>query len=360
MNPFHTAKSSWRVVTTVAFVGVGTTTLWVICAWYLIEQIPLGPKFIWYFLAAIPLALFLSVLLDRDRRATNGLMAAAVEKQSRQANRRTSALGLTLLFLVIVALPLGPQLFESSTRATDAKAARKYTALVLETGSVAEDIEQTLADIERGRRALKAEWPTDSLQISLQIFSDVAEYQELLGHPIWTAGVTTCNPEGPHVAVPSEKARGLLTETRSTTATRHEVVHAVMCGSIGKDAMNSISTWFHEGMAELYSRRGLAHTIGRASNRLRVWLHRDGPMPSDEFCSYDPPELGGAWDEIILFYQTSWEFMRYLEHSFGRASLVALARGVGPTMPFEDSLMLHLGSTCEQLHRSWLDSWKSR
>ena len=134
----------------------------------------------------------------------------------------------------------------------------------------------------------------------------------------------------------------------------HEMVHAMVCQSVGAEAMISIPSWYHEGLAQLHSMRGIARVGDRVFSRLVVRFRRGGRLPPDRFCFGRPVSSSAG---AALFYGVAWEFVRFLSAQHGVDDLNGVVTDVADGMRFRDSLLSKFGGDCTDLYGRWLESW---
>ena len=272
---------------------------------------------------------------------------------------------LSLFFALLLALLLPTAGFEvvtgfidNRTRPQDAEAALESFAVEYEPHFDHARLERTLAEFERIRRDFVDQWmvPDSSPRIRLRLFRDADEYRAYTaGRKFieWSSGFASCTEDSVIIFVPLEEASD---ESPISTTPGHEMVHGIWCQKLEEELFRSIPRWFHEGMAERYGNERTWHFWGKARNRWEVWLNRDNLLPVTQFCSY---QLTESRTEIVLFYRTSWEFIRSLEASHGIQSLNVIVEDIGDGKAFEDSLRDRLGDTCSGLYREWYQSLSS-
>ena len=105
-----------------------------------------------------------------------------------------------------------------------------------------------------------------------------------------------------------------------STTPLYETVHALMCQSLGNETFHSISTWFHEGAAEVYEARGVLKAHIRVSIRVKTWLDRHRLPEPARFCREVFEERNSEGKGV--FYRTAGEFIRILEGMHGRAAML--------------------------------------
>ena len=337
---------------------VDVIVLWLLAAIVLecivISLVPLGA---WYGLAIkviVPVvALYIVYLIKLFR-----LCPKPHAKQQEKRLTRKQWIIIAIVFMLLVLSSLFLSILDPFDRADrsrpeDAKIALGYfevhnTSLIVERAR----LERTLAEFERARRRLLDEWsqPKESSRIPLYLYKNRTNF--LAGWGLKeAAGAAACLETGPIIGVPLEQASETGTEQPASNTPLHEMVHAMMCQSLGRSSFYSVPRWFHEGMAELYSEEGIFNLFGRIFNRLMIWHYRQDLMPPDTFCSY---EASGSAVEVSRFYATTWEFLRSLDGRYGRHALTRVIDLVASGATFEDSLLNQLGGTCTELYTEWI------
>lgn len=331
---------------------VYTFLLWGLIGYIAFDEVSLGPRFGPIVIATLIASIFVmsvSVLFlvrnsDSPKKWTEGFNS--------WSRRNTSKLmvGFLVIVLLILAALASPQACEHLSRATDAESARQVFELVGISGIESDRTEYTLAEFERARRRLEGEWPTpdDSLPISLHFFRDIGEYHSAIGKD-WSGGALSCRETRITIFIPLEEVPEIFSEDEESHTPLHEMVHAMICQSIGKRAHRSIPSWFHEGIAVFHEHESSSRSR-RVSNRFNVWFSRQDLMNPDRFCNYIPLDNRA---EIALFYATAGEFVRSLATGHGSDALNLVIQGVASGLAFEDSLRSHFGGTCINLYSEW-------
>ena len=334
-----------------------TPTLKTVCLWIFVAAIfettamgfvPLGP---WYgleimFIAplmAVPAVLCLKLLIYR-------MLRIHLKRKQRLFLRLAVLLfcGIGAFFLLL------PFFLPELSKSEDADAALEFFEEARATQKIEwTNLQHTLAELERARYRLEGEWSAsrDDLTISLRLYTDIREYRTALDRE-WSVGLVHCHTIGATIHIPVESPSEMVEPSSNTPL--HEMVHAIMCQSLGRSAFLSMPRWFHEGIAELYAGEGLYSIEKRVRNRFRVWLNRQDLLTPDKFCSY---RVDGPEDEISLFYATAWEFAISLDGSYGRSVLTELIDLVAAGETFEGGLLDRFGSTCSELYGKWLFSF---
>ena len=334
-----------------------------------IDKVPLGPEFEWaltiYLADAIITGLGTVLLIARGR---------TLPRSRSVRRRRLWTLRRVLISLAAVALVaaiwVGGLIVWNDMRLSRVKADAASARQEFRVFTYGDDLDQsrldrTLAEFEKARQRLGGEWPRsqEELPIELHLFRDIQQYHDRRGRLEWAAGSAYCGLTNVAIAVPLEEALGVFSSTDHSGTPTHEMVHAMMCQSLGGSAYFLVPSWFHEGMAQLYQNEGHGRILSRVLVRGLVW-YMDGYLPAPEtFCNkqgFDSP------DEVALFYFTAMEFVRFLEARHGRDTLNAVvgdvASGgaiwdVGSVQVFDDSLRDRLGGACTDLYGDWVESW---
>ena len=335
----------------------------VMCFFFAVGQIPLGPQFKLAIVGApiggiaITVTLALGIRLLSKLSLKRELKEKSGKLQWPEFSRREILAGAFIIGIVIVACWF---VLETWTSARDGRIASRaemareeFEVFFYGNGFEQTQVNQTLAELQEAYEHLGEELPKQIRedQISVRLFRDLREYRNITATP-WAFGSVLCNANGTFIAIPLEYIPDLLSEDESRTP-MHEMVHALMCQALGPEAAHSVPVWFHEGMAQLYESDGPGKGYG-VSSRILVWFKRRDLMAAHPFCS------ASTWvskTEAQLFYRTSLEFVRTLEYRHGRDKLIAVVQAVQDGGTFEESLQSQLGGTCDELYERWFASW---
>ena len=318
-----------------------------------LEQVPLGSRFN----VSLASALFASVL-------TALLLAIwLVWSPSRRRvtlSRRAEVLliggGMLLVVGISVGTLVGRQMLERGSRAVDAEAARQRFVVPDTSRLPSDDVERALAEFERAARRLEGLWPSMEGRgpVVLELYPNLEEYRTERGLQ-WSRGSVECREHETVISVPLEDDSGIMTGgPHPSPAPLHEMVHATVCQGLGAEAMLSIPSWYHEGLAQLHAKRGIARVGDRVFNRLVVRFRRGGRLPPDRFC-FGQPTSSPA--EAALFYSVAWEFVRFLSAQHGVDDLDGVVEDVAAGIGFRDSLLARFGEECTDLYGRWLENW---
>ncbi len=349
-----------RNIARLIFHGFSTVFTIIVCAfftWGLIghiafDRVSLGPRFgltvVVTIVASICVVIISRLLIIR---ASDSLKRWGEHFPSwSRSNKKKLIVGSLAIFLLILSPTMSSFACERISRAIDAESARQVFAIVGNSATEPGSTEYTLAEFERARRRLEGQWPIpeNSLPILLHFFRDINEYHSAIGAD-WSAGALSCRETRITIFIPLEEVPEIFVGDEESHTPLHEMVHAMICQSIGKRAHRSIPSWFHEGIAEFHEHESSSHSK-RVSNRFKVWLSRQDLMNPDRFCDYIPPNNRA---EIALFYATAGEFVHSLATGHGSDTLNAIVEDIGAGVAFEDSLRSFLGGTCIGLYSEW-------
>ena len=277
-------------------------------------------------------------------------------------SRKCKLATLTILVLIIPILVgtavLVREIKETSNQAKAQEAQQTFrTVRYLQPGPPFNEdaVNQTLSELQDSYQSLKGIWtrPRTASRIQVNLFGDIEHYH-LESGPDRARGHVRCDDDAPLIEIPLEPAPSAFRDDTPSTTPKHEMVHALMCQSIGFEAFHSIPRWFHEGIAQRYQNEGRVSKIGpRTVNRMAVWWKSNSLLSPRTFCNQHLPEE----KEIGTFYQTSFEFIRWLEAKHGINNINQIPEDVRTGANFDDSLQARLGGSCEALYDSWNNSF---
>ena len=218
-----------------------------------------------------------------------------------------------------------------------------------------EALNQTLAEMEGNYRELKDEWELLGNQsIYVHLFADVDAYRNHSGNTM-IDGHVSCTENGPVISIPLENAPSTLTNDNRTRLPAHEVAHALVCLSTGREAFYSIPRWFHEGTAQRYEIQGISRIMMRAVGRLTTWLEKDQLLEPERFCAtWFMPEDG---QEQAMLYRASLEFTKFLDSKYGEENVNLIVDDVRRGASFNDSMQRRFGGECNDLYGRWIGSF---
>ena len=264
--------------------------------------------------------------------------------------------------LSIVAIPLTGaadreiQEWMNRKAAEDSQQTFKVVHHLKDGGSFDEEaVNQTLAELEDSYEKLKNEWALpDDPRIFVHMYGDLNAYQGYTGL-LDAAGHVSCTEEGPAISIPLEKAPSASSSDNWTRTPAHEVTHALLCLSLGREAFRSIPRWFHEGTAQRYEVQGFSRSRMRVQNRAQTWLSKDKFLAPERFCTkwfilQDPQEQS-------MLYRTSLEFTKSLDAKYGAENVNLLVDYVRRGAELNDGMLREFGGTCESLYEEWKASF---
>ncbi len=158
-----------------------------------------------------------------------------------------------LAFVALSILAMIPSVVERLSRPSDAEGALRSFVPTYGPNVALNRLERTLTEFERSRRNLADELsvPEGTPPIILWLFNDLNEYRNAR-NLAWSGGFAMCLEDGVTIGVPLEEASYVFSEDPNSGVPMHEMVHAMMCQSLGHHSFISIQGWFHEGVAKLY------------------------------------------------------------------------------------------------------------
>ncbi len=369
------AAQSDRRLRSKAGEAASSATIWIITSGVLAscftlvaaDQVTLGPNFIYGLITAWTLASIIGALAVWRLHQEKAKETAETNKWP--FTRDQTILGIVVIALAIVAgygVNIGIRELNENINEGKAQEARysfAVTSYQYDRGDFhPEAVNQTLAELEDGFQNLKDYWfqPDHTPRIKVWLFRDLNDYQLRMNSDLAT-GHMWCSLEidsvelGPIIAIPLEKPPSATDDDNFSRTPTHEMVHALMCQSVGKDAFSSIPRWFHEGMAQRFETEGLLRLGTRATERMRLWLNIQKSQDADRFCARRFSERDKA--DKSIFYRTSHEFIRSLESRHGLQNLNLIVEDVRTGKAFNESMKTRLGGTCTELYGQWKRSF---
>lgn len=258
--------------------------------------------------------------------------------------------------LISLAIWLGLRFHMSAEdRALLDRAQQHFSAIVHGTISTGR-VESILIELEGEYERLHKRYalPTYRSLVEVNLYSNVTEFQLSTGRPSKALGFTTCLLHGPVIYLPVDEKGGKSLDQYSYSTPEHEMVHAVICDLAGRQQAYSIPLWFHEGLAECESLKGLSNIWERLDSRWYLWRHKSETMPVEAFLSTTSPYPG---EEETIFYISSFEFMRYITNRFGEQIPWNILKKVAEGETFDTAFkhMTNYDSTYE--YEEWLRTY---
>ena len=351
-------RATW-VLLTWAFFSVGLIVIFTITA---LELVPLGPQFT----KAVITAWALAPLVG-------GLLTAITEVRKRKNNPSSRQwvpprrLGIALILIggigliLLFTIPIIEREIVENRNESKAESAKSRFAITsyLGTGPKFDKaaVEQTLAELEDSYLRLEDNWviPKDTDEINVWLFRDLQAYSEMTQQDD-AAGHVWCSPDlGPVIAVPLEEAPSASRQDNFSRTPMHEMVHALMCQSLGTERFRSIPSWFHEGLATRYQTEGVLRARMRIEIRLATWLKRNELPDRATFCTESPHRMSRL--DAVLFYTSAHEFVRFLQSQHDLSSINMVVEAVRTGLTFEESFRRRLGGTCQEIYGDWKESF---
>ena len=325
-----------------------------------IDLVTLGPRFLYFVVVAGVLTLI----------ATSGATIWLAWKSKKEPDGATenrwtrthTVVAIVFVALMVVSIPLtgivSREIEEFTNRAAAEEGRQTFTVANYSTGGEGFDEEalgETLAELEESYRKLKNEWELpDEPGIHVRLFDDLDTYQKHAGRPA-SGGHLSCTENGPVISIPLENAPSVSTSDNFTRTPVHEVAHALICLSTGREAFYSIPRWFHEGIAQRYEVRGISRIRMRAENRARTWWNKDELLEPERFCTrrFIPKDRA----EQSMLYRTSLEFIEFLDSKYGGKNVNLIIDDIRRGVDFNDSMQRRFGGECNDLYRRWIGSF---
>lgn len=321
-----------------------------------IGLVPLGPAFDLLIFVIAPIGALMTVAIA-ELTVLRTIRSKSSTTQGNWSWRWYAALiAITILGAVVI---FTPNVMERQKRHDDAQAALTHFDVrygyAIDKDIEAQRVERTLAEFGRQRNRLIQRWPTltHGSPITLYLFKDLQRYRTEFGLAR-SHGAMYCAQSGPVIGVPLEQASNILNEEHPSQTPMHEITHSLMCSTLGPSKFIAIPAWFHEGIAQLHQTDSFRELYDRAFNRVLVRIKRRDLMHPGRFCSYDTT---GSIHEVALFYGTSLEIVRWLEHKHGRNALHNVIKHTQAGLSFEQYVHQEFGASCTELYGEWLSSF---
>ena len=349
----------WFAVLWIIFTG----TCWLVVVGLAIDIIPLGP----WLVPVVATAGVLSLVVGTTAALLTFRCASRDRKdgttEPKRMTRTQKTIGIVVLLLLIPGVYLtgfvGREFDEwRNGRKAEASQVHFTVAKFLDGGPDfhPDALNQTLAELEDGRRQLQGNWviPEDAGPISVIIFRNLESYREWRNRED-SLGSVRCASHAPVMAIPLEQAPSLTDGDYYTRTPAHEVVHAMMCQSLGREKFLEIPMWFHEGVAEHYSAKGVLRIKSRVMNRVEVLRARNQLIEPARFCAED--FYSSSASEMSLFYATSQELVKSLAATHGIQKFHVVVDSLRLGTPFDDAMETMLGGICLDIYPRWVSSF---
>lgn len=234
------------------------------------------------------------------------------------------------------------------------------TQFLVETISLASQgqIENTLIELQRQLTKLRSKYikePPDYL-IKVRMFANVSELHAKTLSPDWSDAFVRITPgESPIVYIPVEPESRRFDKSAPTAGPAHEITHVVTYEALRLQSMTLIPRFFHEGLAQYESLKGIPNLFTRLSGRVFLFILEPPLVLRDE-----PPDLYPATTQkdANLFYVLSYEFVRYLSDEYGVKKLWRVVQLVGDGTEFTDAFTDVIGKqyldAYNEFSRNWL------
>ena len=328
-----------------------------------IDNVSLGPRFVPAVLVAgfVSLAVGTTATALMVRHLKGG--KTAPEASSNRLTRNRIAIGAIAVTLMITSgylASVGQRELEEWFNTRKAEAARDHFAVIQFLDGDHEfhpdALNQTLAELEDSYRELEGNWtmPDDAGLISAHLFGDLMSYREWRRRDD-SLGSIHCTEHGPVIAIPLEKPPSSLDGDYFTRTPTHEVVHGMICQSLGREKFNSVPRWFHEGIAEYHEAKGILRIKLRVENRVQVWRNGHQLFEPDRFCAgqFYPSDRS----ETSIFYSTSQELVEVLAARHGIEALHLIVDDVRKGTSFDQGMKARVGGDCRKVYWQWSSSF---
>lgn len=346
------------VFTWLLLVGVTVT----ICVATAIDTVELGPQFtLWVYLSTIAGTVLATALTFPIYKHI--IRNPKWNRPIKPSDKTVALWALAAIITSVAAIGISVLVREYNERMNEVNAqeARRYFMTLSYLGGGPEfdehAVNQTLSELHESHSTLMGIWEgrpnPDKIQVDL--FRDAKHYRQSTGlnH---SSGHILCFNNKAIISIPLEKPPSASESDIYSTTPKHEVVHALMCQSMGSEAYHSTPRWFHEGIAERYQNAGLTQgaVVTRILNRARVWWKRKCIPSPEEFCRLNQRNDD---EKITLFYATALEFIRHLESKHDMQTINQIPKDVAKGAKFKENLLKRLGGHCQDLYGQWRDSF---
>ena len=126
---------------------------------------------------------------------------------------------------------------------------------------------------------------------------------------------------------------------------KHELVHLVLGRHLGRQ----IPKWLNEGVAQLIADNPAEIILSRNTSVLSGAVLSDRLIPLADLKSSFPTARRG----MVLAYEESRSFVRYLDEEFGRDGLLEILRAVKNGKSHTDAISSVTGSGIDELESKW-------
>ena len=157
-----------------------------------------------------------------------------------------------------------------------------------------------------------------------------------------------------HIAAYAVSEKGLMVMDYSLVLTKpftlrstlkHELVHLVLGRHLDRD----LPKWLNEGIAQLVADSPAEILLSRNTSMLSGAVLSDRLIPLSDLETSFP----GARRGMVLAYEESLSFVRYIEREFGRDGLLAILRAIKNGKNHADAISSVTGSGIDELESRW-------
>ncbi len=132
---------------------------------------------------------------------------------------------------------------------------------------------------------------------------------------------------------------------------KHELVHLVLGRHLGRP----IPKWLNEGIAQLIADSPAEIILSRNTSMLSGAVLTDRLIPLAALETSFPAARRG----MVLAYEESRSFVRFLDKEFGRDGLLAILRAIKNGESHTDAILSVTGSGLEELKEKWKQQLRS-
>ena len=257
-----------------------------------------------------------------------------------------------ILALIALAILLGLRFHKSAQDSALLGRAQQHFSVIAHEPVSRQRVESTLIELEGEYAQLRERYELSiaGSPIEINLYPNVRQY-ELATKKTGSLGYTTCSEYGPIIYLPVEYSDDQSSEQFFQSTPEHEMVHAVICDLIGLQRANTVPLWFHEGLAEYESLKGMSNVLERLGYRWYLWRHKSERMLVDEFMSATSIDLG---PQRRVFIGSYYEFMRYLTNKFGEQSPWNILKKVAQGETFDMAFKHVTNSDLTHEYEEWL------
>jgi len=187
------------------------------------------------------------------------------------------------------------------------------------------------------------------------MFADVSELQAETSIPDWSDAFVDITPgESPIIYILVEPERQRFDKSAPTARPAHEITHIVTYEALRFQSMTLAPRFFHEGLAQYESLKGMPNLLNRLIIRIFLFTLEPSLVLRDE-----PPDLylETTQKDVDIFYALSYEFGRYLANKYGEERLWRIVQLVGDGIEFSDAFINVTGKQYPDVYKEFSQNW---